>query len=74
MNENVFVFTLVIGCRAKLGCVFGQKALAKCLIGIIGKIDLIKSRNLTQIHMEHFRRNYFGGKFQQTRIILFWPI
>lgn len=43
------------------------KVVAKCLIGISGKIDLNKSHKLTQIHMEHFRRNYLSGKFLLQR-------
>lgn len=43
------------------------KVAAKCLIGISEKIDLNKSHKLTQIHMEHFRRNYLSGKFLLQR-------
>lgn len=64
----MFLFTLVtLAVEQSEGVFFGQKAVVKCLISVTENIDPNKSCRLTQIHMEHFRRNYLSGKFlQQT--------
>lgn len=66
MNDSVSLCLHLSLAVARSEGVF-LKVVAKCLIGISGTIDLNKSHKLTQIHMEHFRRNYLSGKFLLQR-------